>query len=263
MRGFGCFRELITTFSDCVVYKNICHRCPEKHLRLSNRLAREEERQTADAETCPGSIDVYFESDLGQDTVRFIEDGKFGLTFISKKNARFNTHAKNSNDERAESLRFELEPVIRESREGRLSELDIKRASYYLTEKMLTLVDNGHDAEEVLRRFLRPGVFRYGRKKYDRIKEALTRKGVSSAGGIAVESIEAIKGLEHERCLFVLTTDLAPYLFGDRQEENKTKHLLYVALTRSSDNLTILVTEEVEKKYPRGQIKRALSPSPD
>ena len=91
--------------------------------------------------------------------------------------------------------------------------------------------------------------------------EALTRKDVSSAGDIAVKSIEAIKGLEHERCLFVLTTDLAPYLFGDKSEENKTRHLLYVALTRSSDNLSILVTEEVERKYPRERIISTLNPS--
>ena len=69
-----------------------------------------------------------------------------------------------------------------------------------------------------------------------------------------VSSIESIKGLEAERCLFILTTDLAPYLFGKKTEDNKTSHLLYVALTRSLDNLTILVTKEVEAVYTKAAI---------
>lgn len=261
VRGHGCFRGLITAFPDRVIYRNVCHRCPEKHLRLSNRLASEEERQTADDETCPGSIDLFFESDLGRDTARFVEDGKFGLAFISKKNKRFNTHAEKTSDERAESLRFELELGIREGHEEGLSDLEVKRAAYFLAEKMLALVSDGHDAEDVLRGYLRSSVFVCDKKRYGRIMESLTRENASSAGEIAVKSIEAIKGLEHQRCLFVLTTDLAPYLFGDKSEENKTRHLLYVALTRSSDNLSILVTEEVERKYPRERIISTLSPS--
>ena len=64
--------------------------------------------------------------------------------------------------------------------------------------------------------------------------------------------------LEAEKCLFILTSDLAPYLFGQRVEDNKTSHLLYVALTRSLNSLSILVTKEVEKKYNREVIKKYL-----
>lgn len=69
-----------------------------------------------------------------------------------------------------------------------------------------------------------------------------------------VSSIEIIKGREAERCLFILSTDLAPYLFREKTEDNKTSHLLYVALTRSLDHLTILVMKEVEEKYTREKI---------
>lgn len=60
-----------------------------------------------------------------------------------------------------------------------------------------------------------------------------------------------IKGLEDEKCLFILTKDLAPYLFEKKTTDNKTKHLLYVALTRSKDELAILVTREVEIDYSK------------
>jgi DNA helicase IV len=76
-----------------------------------------------------------------------------------------------------------------------------------------------------------------------------------NTSAIHVSSIEAVKGLESERCLFILTSDLAPYLFGQKTQDNKTKHLLYVALTRSLDNLSILATEEVERVYSRDALK--------
>lgn len=70
-----------------------------------------------------------------------------------------------------------------------------------------------------------------------------------------------MKGLEAENCLLILTTDLAPYLLGDKSDDNKTKHLLYVALTRSSSELTILVTEKVERLYGREKIETVLNRS--
>ena len=69
-----------------------------------------------------------------------------------------------------------------------------------------------------------------------------------------VQSIEKIKGLEAHRCLFILTSDLAAHLFQRKTDDNKTHHLLYVALTRSMEHLTILVTNEVEEAYTRGFI---------
>ena len=88
---------------------------------------------------------------------------------------------------------------------------------------------------------------------FDSGKEAIT-------AAIVVSSIEEKKGLEAERCLFILTTELAPYLFGEKTEDNKTRHLCYVALTRSLDNLTILITKEVEEKYTRAKVQEFLEP---
>ncbi len=73
-----------------------------------------------------------------------------------------------------------------------------------------------------------------------------------------VNSIESIKGREGNNCLFILTGDLAKYLFGKKKTDNKTKNKLYVALTRSLENLTILITTEVEEKYGRDEINKHL-----
>ena len=51
--------------------------------------------------------------------------------------------------------------------------------------------------------------------------------------------------------MFILTLDLAEYLWGKKRADNKTKNKLYVALTRSLEKLTILISKEVEEKYGR------------
>lgn len=56
---------------------------------------------------------------------------------------------------------------------------------------------------------------------------------------IFVKSIDYIKGMEGEKCLFILTNDLAAHLFNNNTETNKTKNKLYVALTRSLNELSI------------------------
>ena len=69
--------------------------------------------------------------------------------------------------------------------------------------------------------------------------------------GLIVNSIDSIKGLEGNKCLFILTTDLAEYLFKQKNDQNKMLNYLYVALTRSKKELIFLVSIEVEAKYGR------------
>lgn len=257
IKGYGCFRELISCFSGNVTYKHECYRCPEKHLLLSNRIADKNEQQLPDEDAREGTIDVHFESDLYSNVQAFISDGDFGLTFISGKTARFDTHGDVINYRHLANLQRELESYFGRH-ESELSELSIKRLAYFEASNMFTLADKGKAPDLIIKGF----ISRYGasltKKEYARVRKALTVSGKKERFGIAVKSIEAVKGLEADRCLFILTTDLAPYLFGEKSTDNKTRHLLYVALTRSRDNLSILVTKEVEAKYPKKQIKRFL-----
>lgn len=257
VRGYGCFQELILSFPDDVTYKHECHRCPEKHLVLSNRLANEYEQQLADEDACEGSIDVCFESDLDQDVAGFLSAGNFGLSFISRRTARFDTHEDAADFGYLANLQRELKPYI-VSHGGELSELGVKRLTYLEASNMLSLADKGITPDHIIGRFRSRYGTSFSIKSYARVYDALSASMKKERGGIAVKSIEAIKGLEAGRCLFILTTDLAPHLFGEKSTDNKTRHLLYVALTRSRNNLTILVTKEVEEKYSRKQIKRLI-----
>lgn len=93
------------------------------------------------------------------------------------------------------------------------------------------------------------------RQKYAQMASAFQCVNVVTNDIPIVPSIESIKGLEAKRCLFVLTTDLAPYLFWEKRDDNKMSHLLYVALTRSSDHMTILVSKEVEGTYTKAVVE--------
>lgn len=256
VQGCKCFRELIDKYQDDVTYSSECHRSPQLHLDISNRLADEKEKQVADEDICAGSMDVLFEKD--EDVATLVADGGFGLMYISKKNERFDTHASKDSNGGFVTLRHELEIAIKVKHGNDMTELEIKRASYYIADQMISFVAGGGDVSRAINSGISSGCYDYDKTRYARLAKALETGGVPASSAIVVRSIEAIKGLEHDRCLFILTMDLAPYLVGDKTDDNKTKHLLYVALTRSLDNLTVLVTKEVESRYSRKRIMDAL-----
>lgn len=258
IRGSGCFQKLISEFPDNVTYRSECHRCPKMHLLLSNRLAPAEEQQVTDEDTPEGSVRAFFESDFTEGLDAFVATEAYGLTYISKKNERFNTHGEAMESKWFDNLRYELESGIRLKHGNDASELEIMRNAHYVAASARSLLNDGASIKEVANRCVRCGAFDYDSGRYARIVDALKHMTPSRASGLAVKSIEAIKGLEHDKCLFVLTTDLAPYLMGDKTEDNKTKHQLYVALTRSRKELSILVTKEVEDRYSRSRIASAL-----
>ena len=139
--------------------------------------------------------------------------------------------------------------------DGVKSDMEIRRVAFYVTEQMLEAFDNGGNAAGIISEWVKANAFNtLPRQKYAQMVTTFQSESVVANDIPVVPSIESIKGLEAERCLFILTTDLAPYLFGKKTEDNKTSHLLYVALTRSLDVLTILVTKEVEDTYTKAAI---------
>lgn len=250
VKGQGKFREIIDKTPD-VNYISECHRCPQKHLKLSNTLARDAEQQRADDSNAEGSISVVFESDV-EDIKQFIVAGNYGLQYISMKRDRFATHEKHESGERFETLRHEVHRAICEKWTGIKTELETNRAAFYVTEQMLSAFDSGSNESTIITQWVNSGVFdRLTGKRYAQMASAIKANDTSTTDIPVVSSIEIIKGREAERCLFILSPDLAPYLFREKTEDNKTSHLLYVALTRSLDHLTILIMKEVEETYTR------------
>ena len=252
IRGRGYFQEMISSCKN-VVYIPECYRCPQKHLDFSNLLACEEQRQIAADSNAEGSIEIIFESTIA-DIKSFIDKGHFGLCYISRKTDRYNTHK--VNNDRFDSLFYQVHELVFTKCQGDRSNLEISRAAYFATESILRYYDLKGDFVAPIKQWESRGLFGFlTKKQYGRIGESLKNVNRADITTPIISSIESIKGLEADRCLFILTSDLAPYLFNSKSKDNKMRHLLYVALTRSLNHLTILIANEVEEKYSKESIR--------
>ena len=250
VKGLGLFRQIVNNSKE-VNYITNCYRCPSKHLALSNMLAPDPENQIADESNANGSIVIVFESDI-KNVNDYVNTGEYGLRYISMKRDRYATHDKDRSNQHFEALKHEVYRAIYDKWKDQKSKIELKRIAFYVTERMLKSFNATGDAASIIRQCVENKIFdRLPPKSYMQMISAFTSQEKISSDAVVVSSIEMIKGLEAKRCLFVLTTDLAPYLFRMNTEDNKTSHLLYVALTRSLDNLTILITNEVEGKYTK------------
>lgn len=194
-------------------------------------------------------MSVYFESEIDCHTL--IENNKYDLMYISKKQGIYETHDYQKNNMR-DNLAEELEPLLLENHPNK-DIMAVKKAAYYYARKMLEKYRNTgkkSDAMALLGKYEKIDSRRYGII----INVFEDESALKQTGKIYVKSIDYIKGMEGEKCLFILTNDLAEYLFNDDTETNKTKNKLYVALTRSLNELSIYILNEVENKYTKSKI---------
>ena len=255
IRGYGQFKELLN--KNKVIYISECYRCPQNHLDISNTLAKADEQQTSKALNLQGNINIFFESDI-KDISKFLSDNKFGLAYISKRNERFLTHKDNSNSKLFQHIFTEIKSVLFTKWGSSYPNQEIYRGSFHITEKVLNKIGNGNKIEDIIAECFDNRHFDYFTRQSLCLKlnNILSKISIhpSNVSIPIVSSIESIKGLEDENCLFILTNDLLPYLIKKKSTDTKTKHLLYVALTRSTKNLTILISKEVESSNSRQQL---------
>ena len=247
IRGYGCFRALINARPQSVIYDATCYRCPAKHLKITNSLIHQNEHQSS--EKTGGRIDIVFESSCDIDVLL---SSAFDLKYIYQKNDLFETHSNElERPSRFDTLYYEIYSILCEI-EPDVQAREIR--SYNYTQGMISLYNQGKPEKQIMNR-LASHTGKLSKEQYAKVKNALCVAQVTTSQKYDVCSIESIKGLEGERCLFILTSELAPYLFLDKTAENKIKNALYVALTRSKENLVILVCKEVEAVYDQSSIK--------
>lgn len=243
LKGYGSFTKIQNVYKKDTIYLSECYRSPQKHLKLSNSIISKEETQYS--VKTKGKLSYIYENDLQLDN--YFTENDFDLAYISKKNARFKTKIEDNigfNNLLYESKRFfvELQPD--------LEELQLNKIAYFFSTKVIDSYLESNNERQAMGYFTTIGG-KLSKQTYARLINAIQLSKKATETGILVQSIESIKGQEGYNCLFVMTTDLCPYLFQENKTENKMRNLLYVALTRSLENLTILVTKEVESKYTR------------
>ena len=243
LKGHKCLKILIEKYKDSVTYIGICHRCPQKHLVLSNLIVNNQEQQHSDKEG--GLISICFEND--KPCSELINEEDFKLCYISQKQGKFDTHKIETTNNILFALSEEIEGEMRRLHPDK-PELTVLRASYYYAELLLGKYSQTDDKIKAMNEVF--GHEELSKKAYGVIINMLSDNSCALDNEkIRLNSIDSIKGQEGENCLFILTTDLAAYMFGEKMEDTTTKSRLYVALTRSLDRLTIFITAEVEAKY--------------
>lgn len=211
-------------------------------------IVNNQEQQHSDKEG--GLISICFEND--KPCSELINEEKFDLCYISEKNKKYQTHSVETSNSTLSALSEEMESEMRRLHPDKV-EIVLLRSSYYYAELLMQNYAATNDKKRAMGQ-----TFKYetlSPKAYGIITNMLSDNSVTlSEEKVLVNSIDSIKGQEGENCLFILTTDLAAYLFGKKTDDTTTKNRLYVALTRSLQRLTIFITEEVETKYKRKNI---------
>lgn len=245
LKGFGNLSKLEHEYPADTNYINECYRCPQVLLNLSNSIVEKQQQQKSLSKNS-GSLEVIFENEIIPE--KYIEENNFDLMYISKKHSRYSTHLNTQGIyDPFESVLNEIIPVYFSN----ISKTILERAMYYFAREMYKEYQKENNIYKTIRLFAQYVDGGISKQHYailsSQIESCFEENGSESE--VIVSSIESVKGLEGDKCLFILTEDLAPYLFQEKSAQNKMKNLLYVALTRSSDKLVILICKEVEAKY--------------
>ena len=242
LRGRESFKEIINEFQQIVEYKPENRRCPTSHIILSNSYISDEEAQVS-CEDKPGNIQYIIESQVNGQQDAIILD--YDYAYIFKKSERYITN-KFDEGKAENNLSYELKELVKKTS---INEKKIDQVVYILTKKIMKSISKLEN-NSILRWLEQVLTLSLTKKDCARVCSALVLlKNAPSDSGLLVHSIDRIKGLEGEKCLFILTPDMAPYMFKEKTTQNKMMNYLYVALTRSKHTLTILVTTETEEKY--------------
>ncbi|MGW8394501.1 UvrD-helicase domain-containing protein [Pseudoduganella sp. HUAS MS19] len=227
---------------------NITRRIPQSILLHSNRFCYPNQAQETISSKV-GSIS-YIES-TDQDFHPFLtghmQSGS--IVCIDKRTGPYGTHT-----EEKYSFPFEVAKLIGAARPDRDPDLQIKAA---FTEFLLHVKKNGRNAVSI---FLKEYAITVEKQDYAKLM-ALSEKLAHKSSSYSIRSIDAVKGLEAETCIFVLSkTSLDYFLQEDLAAEkrfNKEWKRVYVALTRSQDSLHLVLDHSILAKEDIDRAKRA------
>lgn len=242
LRGRSIFKEIVYTYKHRTEFIANNHRCPILHVNLANQYILEEERQIPQTSEL-GLVSFEFESQVSKDD--FINPNNWDYVYIYKKNERFQTHVYDEGKE--QNINYELKLLVGKSK---VKKHEVDKTVYLLNKIIFDTLDQTNSNIPIFKIVEKHLDIKLEPQDMGKLGGALNLlREVPTGGEILVNSIDSIKGLEGDRCLFVLTTDLAAYLFKEKSDQNKMLNYLYVALTRAKKEIVFLITLEVESKY--------------
>lgn len=122
---------------------------------------------------------------------------------------------------------------------------------YEKTHELFNYIENFQNEQKGLNYFLKKYNITLSRDDYAKIISTLS---FIKEDKYLVNTIDKIKGLEKENCLFIIDNSLLDYLFRNKIEENKERNYLYVGLTRSLGNMLLVIDTSTLKDKTKGYI---------
>lgn len=207
-------------------------RVPEEHLQISNKFCPMGQEQTSRS-TNAGELKYIFVDSEGFDDEFHKWKLEGAYIYIDKKNAIFDTHINKKEYFMPESVK----DILRNKSEINKKYFDIWIESL-IDEFVLELEKKS--LPTVVREFLKKYTIEYDKKIYAELCSSFSKLETNN-NNYTVMSIHKVKGLEAEKCIFVVDNNMASYLFGKKNEFNREMNKLYVALTRSRRKLIFAV----------------------
>ena len=208
----------------------ITRRMPECHLRISNLFCPAVERQTTISDV---KGEIYYLYSTDEKFLKLYESFDFlkALIYIRQETDTFTTQDSKSVFSLEESVREKLLEKINSDYD---SDAFVKSIEKYFINLTLKKGEKG-----AIQSFTKHFGITLENNEYAKLINDL--KIENKEKKLKVKSIDKIKGLENELCMFIMDNTMLEYLFGKKQETNKEMMRLYVALTRSKSDLILVI----------------------
>ena len=223
----------------------ITRRMPECHLRISNLFCPADEQQTTISDV-KGEIYYLYSTDEKFSKLYELFDFLKALIYIRQETDTFTTQDFKTVFSLEESVREKLLEKINSDYD---SDAFVKAIEKYFINMTLKKGEKG-----AIQSFTKHFDITLENNEYAKLINDL--KIENKEKKLKVKSIDKIKGLENELCMFIMDNTMLEYLFGKKQETNKEMMRLYVALTRSKSDLILVIDKLSIKKFTDKQIEK-------
>lgn len=223
---------------------NITRRLPKKHVDVSNIICNCLEKQTTIKEI-DGSLKYIYSDDTEFQNIYNSFQNDSSMCYIKRKNKQFNTQSNGKIDS------ILLEEILKLN----LNNDDKDALLFEKTHELYTLISNKNDTQLGLKSFLNKYQITLNSNDYAKLISSLDNK---QNGVFNILSIDKVKGLEKENCMFILDDSLLEYLFKIKTKSNKEMNYLYVGLTRSNKNLLLVIDVQNLKKFNKDFIDKKM-----
>ncbi|MBJ2123411.1 UvrD-helicase domain-containing protein [Flavobacterium sp. IB48] len=214
-------------------------RIPNELLKISNLFCPRGQDQTNIA----GKIGIATYLTTNESFYSSVIDGYKKLDkliYIEKKQANYETHS----DSKKIYFPLTLEDKLRNL--NGYSHLD---PDLFISSLIIELTDKLEKISVYhAMKYFENKYVEFDKYEYAELKQVLTNYLQISSSNYLVSSIDGVKGLESDVCLFILNESMYKYLIKDIPKSNfhnKNWKKLYVALTRSSEKIIFLIDEQL------------------